>query len=60
MARQYEELKRTQGLVDHARRSPGWEWPAALWRHTIDKHAQTITEQVYLLYKDLTEKNTYR
>jgi DNA-binding LacI/PurR family transcriptional regulator/GAF domain-containing protein len=54
-ARQYEELKRIQGLVG-SRTALAWMGMASnTWRHTIDKHAQTIKEQVDLLFKDLIE-----
>jgi DNA-binding LacI/PurR family transcriptional regulator/GAF domain-containing protein len=48
-ARQYEELKRTKGLVG-ARTALAWMGMASsTWRHTIDRHALTIREQVQLL-----------
>jgi C4-dicarboxylate-specific signal transduction histidine kinase len=52
-ARQYEELKRTQGLVG-ARTALAWMGMASsAWRHTIDKHAISIKEQIDLLSNDL-------
>jgi GAF domain-containing protein/CheY-like chemotaxis protein len=52
-ARQYEELKRTKGLVG-ARTALAWMGIASsAWRHTVDKHAVTIREQVHLLRKDM-------
>jgi len=52
-ASQYEELKRTKGLVG-ARTALAWMgMTSSVWRHTLDKHALTIREQVQLLRKDL-------
>jgi len=52
-AHQYEELKRTKGLVG-ARTALAWMgMTSSVWRHTLDKHALTIREQVQLLRKDL-------
>jgi GAF domain-containing protein len=52
-ARQYEELKRTKGLVG-ARTALAWMGMASTaWRHTIDKHTVTIREQLQLLRQDL-------
>lgn len=53
--RQYEELKRTRGLVG-ARTALAWMGMASsAWRHAIDKHALTIREQVQLLRQDLSQ-----
>ena len=53
-ARQYEELKRTKGLVG-ARTALAWMGMASsAWRHAIDKHALTIREQAQLLSRDLS------
>jgi two-component system C4-dicarboxylate transport sensor histidine kinase DctB len=52
-ARQYEELRRTRGLVG-SRTALAWMGMASsAWRHTIDKHAISIKEQVDLLAHDL-------
>ncbi|MGA9349743.1 MAG: GAF domain-containing protein [Anaerolineae bacterium] len=54
-ARQYEELRRTKGLVG-ARTALAWMGMASsAWRHAIDKHALTIQEQARLLREDLQE-----
>jgi two-component system sensor histidine kinase DctS len=52
---QYEDLKRTRGLVG-ARTALAWMGMASsTWRHAIDKHALTIREQAQLLCKDLSQ-----
>lgn len=49
---QYEDLKRTRGLVG-ARTALAWMGMASsTWRHAIDKHALTIREQADLLRRD--------
>jgi GAF domain-containing protein len=54
-ARQYDELKRVQGLVG-ARTALAWMGMASnTWRHDIDKHALTIKDQIDLLRQDLTK-----
>lgn len=48
-ARQYEELKRVQSRVA-SRTALAWMGMVSnVWRHTIEKHAQTIRVQVHLL-----------
>jgi PAS domain S-box-containing protein len=57
-AHQYEELKRTKGLIG-ARTALAWMGMASsAWRHTIDKHALTIGEQAQLLRGDLSKGRT--
>ncbi|MGC9024167.1 MAG: GAF domain-containing protein [Chloroflexia bacterium] len=52
-ARQYEELRRAQGLIG-TRTALAWMgMTSSVWRHAIDKHALTIREQIQLLRKDL-------
>jgi len=52
-ARSYNELKHTKGLVG-ARTALAWTgMVSSTWRHTIEKHAITIREQVELLRGDL-------
>jgi signal transduction histidine kinase len=52
-ARQYEELKRTKGLVG-ARTALAWMgMTSSTWRHGIEKRALTIREQIQLLREDL-------
>jgi PAS domain S-box-containing protein len=54
-ARQYEELKRTKGLVG-ARTALAWMGMAdSIWRHATDKHALTIREQTHLLRRNLDQ-----
>ncbi len=54
-AQQYEELKRTKGLVG-ARTALAWMGMAtSTWRHAIDKHALTIREQLQLLSRNLDQ-----
>ena len=52
-ARQYEELKRTQVQVGSLSALVWMGMASNAWRHTIDKNAQTISEQASLLSKDL-------
>jgi len=55
-ARQYEELKRTKGLVG-ARTALAWMgMTSSAWRHAIDKHTVTIREQSQLLGGDLRSR----
>lgn len=52
-ARQYEELRRTKGLVG-ARTALAWMGMASsTWRHSTAKHALTIQEQAELLRRDM-------
>ena len=52
-ARQYDELRRTKGLVG-ARTALAWMgMVSSAWRHAVDKHALTIREQIQLLRGDL-------
>ncbi len=52
-ARQYEELRRTKGLVG-ARTALAWMgMTSSVWRHAIDKHAVTIREQSQLLRTEM-------
>jgi GAF domain-containing protein len=52
-AQQYEELRRTKGLVG-TRTALAWMGMASsAWRHTIDKHTVTIQDQLQLLRQDL-------
>jgi len=54
-ASQYEELRRTKGLVG-TRTALAWMGMASsAWRHAIDKHAVTIREQAQLLRADLSK-----
>ena len=54
-AQQYDELRRTQGLVG-SRTALAWMGMASsAWRHEIDKHAVTIRDLVQLLRKDLEQ-----
>lgn len=54
-SRQYDELKRTKGLVG-ARTALAWTGMiSSTWRHTIEKHAITIREQIELLRGDLAK-----
>jgi signal transduction histidine kinase len=55
-ARQYEELKQTRGLVG-SRTALAWMGMASsTWRHTIDKHALSIAEQIDLLRTELVSE----
>lgn len=52
-ARQYEELKRTKGLVG-TRTAVAWMgMTSSIWRHAIEKHAITIRDTSKLLREDL-------
>lgn len=52
-AQQYDELKRTKGLVG-ARTALAWMgMVSSVWRHAIDGHALTIQEEAELLQGDL-------
>jgi signal transduction histidine kinase len=52
-AGQYEELKRTKGLIG-ARTALAWMgMTSSIWRHAIDNYAVTIREQIQLLGRDL-------
>ncbi len=52
-ARQFEELKRTRGIVG-ARTAVAWMGMASTaWRHTIGNHATTIQDRVKLLRQDI-------
>ena len=52
-ARQYEELKRTKGMVG-ARTAVAWMgMTSSVWRHAIEKHAITIRDTSQLLRMEL-------
>lgn len=59
-ALQFEELKRTKGLVG-ARTALAWMgMVSSVWRHAIDGHALTIQEEAELLQSDLARHNLGR
>jgi PAS domain S-box-containing protein len=59
-ARHYEELKQAKGLVG-ARTALAWMGMASsAWRHTIDKHALTIREQLLLFCQDWERTSSFR
>ncbi len=54
-SRQYEELRQTKGMVG-ARTALAWMGMANnTWRHTIEKHAVTIRDQLQLFTEDLQD-----
>lgn len=54
-ARQYKELEQTKGIVG-SRTALAWMGMASsAWRHSSDKHARTIVEQIDHLRADLTK-----
>ena len=55
-ARQYEELKRTKGIVG-ASTAVAWMGMArATWHHTIRNYAASIRDHVYMLREDIEAK----
>jgi GAF domain-containing protein len=56
-ARQYDELRQTKGLVGASTALAWMGMASSTWRHTIDKHARTIAEQIDLLRGELIQLN---